>query len=132
MNRRNILKFVGLSALAGAVSEPLVSENASLADAASAPDRVAFNQVGFMPGGEKIATVQTQPGADASFQIAPDLASEQNSHPVFHGTLSAPVLVSNANTVPPPYVPPIFVVPYNVPLTSIKPALGSWPSAQFA
>ena len=92
MNRRNILKFVGLSALAGAVSDPLVSENASLADAASAPDRVAFNQVGFMPGGEKIATVQTQPGADASFQIAPDLASEQNSHPVFHGTLSAPVL----------------------------------------
>jgi endoglucanase len=94
MDRRNILKYVGLSALAGVISDASIAEDAKVPDRAGLSPSIAaaFNQVGFLPNGEKIATVPALGGAEASFQLVPDLASSQNSHPLFHGTLSAPML----------------------------------------
>src|ERR1700678_1059611 len=106
MNRRDILKFFGYSAAASAISEPLphslIAETPVLADTAGSSTlrRAAFNQVGFLPGGEKVATVPAQDGADGSFQIVPEIgaghpsasASGHGSQPVFHGTIGAPVL----------------------------------------
>jgi len=103
MNRRGILKYAGLSALAGAISDSPISQAVVPQDAApstavpSAPPSAAFNQVGFLPNGEKIATLpapasSVQAGSNASFQIVPDIAADHGTHPVFHGTLSAPML----------------------------------------
>jgi endoglucanase len=94
MDRRNILKYFGYSAVASAISEPLsnslISETGQLAGvAASSAPGAAFNQVGFLPNGEKIATLPARDAADASFQIVPETASGPGSHPVFHGTLGA-------------------------------------------
>ena len=56
MDRRNILKYFGYSAVASAISEPLsnslISETGQLAGvAASSAPGAAFNQVGFLPDG---------------------------------------------------------------------------------
>ena len=104
MNRRDILKYFGYSAAAGAISESdsLIAGTRVLADVAGSPtlQRAAFNQVGFLPGGEKVATVPAQDGADGSFQLVPEIgaghlstsASGHGAQPVFHGTIGAPAL----------------------------------------
>ena len=94
MDRRKILKYVGYSAVASAISEPLsnslISQTGALPGVAgsSLPD-AAFNQAGFLPDGEKIATLPAREAADTSFQIVPETASGPGIHPVFHGTLGA-------------------------------------------
>jgi len=92
MNRRSVLKsvlkYVGLSALGAAISE----KRSRAASGPAALGIAAFNQVGFLPGGEKIATVQAQDAADATFQIY----SEDGKKQVFHGTLTSPVLDSTS------------------------------------
>jgi endoglucanase len=90
MKRRSILKYAGLSAAAVAVSEKLIPEafTQTEMDSSSTPLKAAFNQVGFLPAGEKIATLQIQDAADMSFHIY----SEKSREPVFHGALTAPAL----------------------------------------
>jgi endoglucanase len=90
MDRRKILKYVGYSAVASAISKPLSASLITETNAASssAPD-AAFNQVGFLPDGEKIATLPARDAADTSFQIVPETPSRLMNSSVFHGTLAA-------------------------------------------
>jgi len=98
MNRRAVLKYAGLSAAAVAISEPLLGEAALLSTQApgSPQDNIAFNQVGYLPKQEKVASVLLQDGTDSSFQIVPSVlpggSSGQDTQPVFRGTLTAPML----------------------------------------
>jgi endoglucanase len=101
MNRRNILKFVGFSTIAAAIrdraaSAPMnlrvpLSEGDSLA-ATSSSIASAFNQVGYLPSGEKVATVSASDTADHSFQIVPASTSMQEPRPVLQGKLTVPTL----------------------------------------
>ena len=101
MNRRKVLRYAGLSALAGAL--PLTDEASPLTEPANTlpPGRAAFNQAGYLPIGEKIASLLAQDTSDSSFQIVADIATGIASgaadtatpgQPVFRGTLSAPAL----------------------------------------
>jgi endoglucanase len=105
MDRRSVLKYAGLSALAGAISDPLTSAAAAVLQTVNtlAPGTVVFNQAGFLPGGEKVASVLQQEPADASFQVVADVVSGSPDasanpdgpapgHVIFRGTLSAPML----------------------------------------
>jgi endoglucanase len=91
MDRRKILKYVGYSAVASAISEPLSNSLIAEINAAgsSALNGAAFNQIGYLPDSEKIATLPARDTADTSFQIVPETASGPGIHPVFHGTIAA-------------------------------------------
>ena len=79
MNRRSVLKYASLSAFAAAISD--ISARDGLADAAVLSpqepmsqnhrpyDAFAFNQIGFLPNGDKVATVHLRDESDKSFQI---------------------------------------------------------------
>lgn len=98
MNRRVALKYVGFSALAGAISESLTLTAAQSASQAAAGGSsasnnaafspAAFNQIGFLPDADKIATLLARDNADASFQIVPEIPTQ----PWFRGALAAPAL----------------------------------------
>ena len=99
MNRRNILKYVGLSALAGAIAESLTPEASALIESTVTltPGSAALNQTGYLPKGEKVASVLAQDGADSSFQIVADVASGSAEgltpgQSIFRGTLATPIL----------------------------------------
>ncbi len=57
-----------------------------LGAAACSQCKVAFNQSGYLPDSEKVASVQVEDAADRSFHID----SEQAGRAVFHGQLTAP------------------------------------------
>ena len=95
MNRRAVLKYAGLSAATAAIPEPMISFTAAQSGApANAESGVtAFNQVGYLPGKEKISSVST-PGTRAlSFQVirnpvpgAPPDAGQQPPAPIVRTT----------------------------------------------
>jgi endoglucanase len=103
MNRRSVLRFAGIAAVAASIAE--ISDRSAFSGAitSSAPDDesqpidpFAFNQVGFLPHAEKVATVKLREAADLSFQILTEAgaggSSEQAAQPVFRGKLAAPIL----------------------------------------
>jgi hypothetical protein len=90
MNRRHILKYLGLGAASAAFSnEDTRAYNAGFFEQGNPGfSGAAFNQVGYLPAGEKIATVKAQDGRDgenASFQVVPEGAAD--AQPVFRGEL---------------------------------------------
>ena len=98
MNRRAVLKYAGLSVATAAISEPMVSFASAQSATGGNPVQsvTAFNQVGYLPAREKIASVSALDPAISTFEIlrnpVPGASSEQDSGPIFHGTLRAPVL----------------------------------------
>jgi endoglucanase len=81
MDRRAVLRYISL--FSGAVT---LSGRGQVPGApAPGQSSVCFNQVGYRPNGEKIASVQVEDAADRSFQII----SEANGTPVFSGRLLA-------------------------------------------
>jgi endoglucanase len=98
MNRRAVLKYAGLSAATAAIPEPMISFTAAQSGAPANTESgvTAFNQVGYLPGKEKISSVST-PGTGAlSFQVirnpVPGAPPDAGQQPVFHGNLTAAVL----------------------------------------
>jgi endoglucanase len=82
-----VLKYLGLSGAAAAVrARKAMAEDVSTE--VSMQPRIALNQVGYLPGAVKIATVIPRDAANAEFKLYP--AAEPR--PVLRGTLSAPVL----------------------------------------
>ncbi len=107
MNRRAVLKYAGLSAVVATIAE--VSEKGALALPAGfsaqgdgAPVLFALNQAGYLPAAEaeKVATLPVLDGGENLFLIVTDSMSAsmpvgtlaEAGSPVFHGTLSAPIL----------------------------------------
>jgi endoglucanase len=84
MRRRSALKIASFSAIATAISSKLALAGTS---ASSAQVDMAFNQVGYLVNGEKIATAAAPDPANASFQIY----SEGSKETVFHGSLGGTV-----------------------------------------
>ena len=84
MNRRELLEFAGLSAVAFAVGEPLWAQAKNGLQAGGA----AFNQVGYLPGHQKAASVLVRDTADMAFTVQ----SARTGKAVFQGTLSAPMM----------------------------------------
>ena len=84
MNRRELLEFAGLSAAAFAVGEPVWAQ----AKSGLQPGGAAFNQVGYLPGGQKLASVLARDTADQAFSIQ----SARTGKMVLQGTLGAPML----------------------------------------
>ena len=56
--------------------------------AVTSPGDAVFNQSGYLPDGEKIASVRAENGPDRSFQIY----SEQTGDSVFQGQMTAPAM----------------------------------------
>src|SRR6202453_4000149 len=83
MDRRAVFKYMGL--LAGSAALPW--ENRMLS-AVTSPGDAVFNQSGYLPDGEKIASVRAENGPDRSFQIY----SEQTGDSVFQGQMTAPAM----------------------------------------
>jgi endoglucanase len=83
MDRRAVFKYMGL--LAGSAALPW--ENRMLS-AVTSPGNAVFNQSGYLPDGEKIASVRAENGPDRSFQIY----SEQTGGSVFQGQMTAPAM----------------------------------------
>jgi endoglucanase len=77
MQRRSVLKFLGVSGL-GLVAGGSQGEVGGLA----VQPLAALNQVGYLPRGEKVATVAGDAGGE--FQVL----AETGGHAVFHGSLS--------------------------------------------
>lgn len=96
MKRRAILKLAGLSAASAAIAKPMISLATAQSDNTdnSKHGVLAFNQVGYLPLGEKIATVSALVPANPSFQVIrnPMPGSEQKNEPVLRGTLTPPFL----------------------------------------
>ena len=101
MNRRAVLKYAGFSAVAAAIAE--VSEQGAFAHPAllsaqdvPSPLRFAFNQVGYLPRADKVASLSVQDHGDQSFQIVPEgtpaAVPGQSGSAVFRGALSSPIL----------------------------------------
>ena len=108
------MKFAGLSAFVSAIINLSEADGQAEAEAVSPQvqmsqetrplDRrpieiIAFNQIGFLPRGNKIATVHLQDERDTSFQVvrADFFGSAQHStgkieQSAFHGSLTAPTL----------------------------------------
>jgi endoglucanase len=84
MKRRDLLKTLGLTAAGAAFpgTGPRL-----WAETATAPPGAVFNQVGFLPRAEKVATVPAPTESGASFQ----LFAEHSSKPVWSGPLGAPL-----------------------------------------
>jgi endoglucanase len=85
MKRRDVLKSLGLTAVSATLP---VFDPRLWAQGPSAPPSAVFNQVGFLPHAEKIATIPARDGSDTMFQIL----SEHSNSPLFHGALGAPAL----------------------------------------
>src|ERR1700761_3740381 len=81
MLRRSLLKFLGLTGLAAFADAKRLEADGS------GPPGAVFNQVGYLPGARKIATVPAPHAAGTSFQIL----SEFGKTPVFTGTLGTAV-----------------------------------------
>ena len=84
MNRRELLEFAGLSAVALAVSEEVWAQ----AKSGLQPGGAAFNQVGYLTRGQKLASVLVRDPADLAFSVQ----SVRTGKTVFQGTLGAPML----------------------------------------
>jgi endoglucanase len=80
MNRRNVLKFLGFSAAAAGIQESTHIAEAS--SDAPAPG-FAFNQVGYLPRAEKIASLGIKESFGSNFQVI----AAQSRQPVFEGKL---------------------------------------------
>jgi endoglucanase len=82
MRRRDLLKYVGVTAIAAAMPEieACLGRRQTLQSA-------VFNQVGFLAHGQKRATVPARDNSDNSFQIL----SDQQQHPVWNGSLGTPI-----------------------------------------
>jgi endoglucanase len=83
MDRRAVCKYMSLLAAAAA----LPGENRMLS-AETGPGSAVFNQSGYLPDNEKIASVRMDGGPDRSFQIL----SEQTGSSVFQGQMTAPMM----------------------------------------
>src|ERR1700679_2583404 len=83
MDRRVVFKYMGLLTASAA----LPWENRMLG-AISSPGNAVFNQSGYLPDSEKIASVRAENGPDRSFQIY----SEQTGDSVFQGQMTAPAM----------------------------------------
>jgi endoglucanase len=92
MNRRSLLKFAGLSAIA-TISDIAGAEDSAYADEAGS---VACNQVGYLPIAEKIATVAIQADSDTGFEIRSLTSPDKSGRPVLRGMLSAPMQDSSS------------------------------------
>jgi endoglucanase len=79
MNRRTVLRYIGLSGAAVALTA-----RDQLARAAT-QDSVVLNQCGYLPESEKIASVRVEESVDRSFLIS----SEQTGRSLFTGQLTA-------------------------------------------
>ncbi len=85
MKRRDALKTLGLTA----ISATLARNDIYLwAEGLAAQPGAVFNQAGFLPQAEKIATIPARDDSDAAFQII----SERGNRPMWHGTLGVPML----------------------------------------
>jgi endoglucanase len=91
MLRRSVLQFLGLSGVAAMVESTRLRADTLVDDARvndaslASPGAVFFNQVGYLPGARKVATVPAA-AAGAEFQLLSDAGAV-----VFHGALSSPV-----------------------------------------
>jgi endoglucanase len=84
MKRRELLEFAGLSAVALAVGEQVWAQSKGGLPTGGA----AFNQVGYLPGGQKLASVLVRDAADLAFSVQ----SVRTEKAVLQGTLGAPML----------------------------------------
>lgn len=84
MNRRELLEFAGLSAVALAVGEPVRAQSKSGQQAGGA----VFNQVGYLPAGQKVASVMVRGAGDLGFSVQ----AARTGKTIFQGTLGAPTL----------------------------------------
>lgn len=84
MKRRALLEIAGLSAVAAAVGEPLWPQ----AKSGLAAGGSALNQVGYLPGASKVASVLVGNGGDTAFSIQ----AVRTGKTVFQGKLSEPLL----------------------------------------
>ena len=80
MERRAVLRYMSIWGAAAALSAP----DTLLGADASGGGNVLFNQCGYLPQSEKIASVQGYDAADRSFHIF----AEQTGDPVFQGRLT--------------------------------------------
>jgi endoglucanase len=85
MDRRAVLQYMSLCGAAAAFSG---AADRLLGAAASGGGNVVFNQSGYLPDSEKIASVRADGGPDRSFQIY----SEQTGGSVFQGQMTAPTI----------------------------------------
>src|SRR5580658_1704092 len=83
MDRRAVFKYMGLLTASAA----LPWEN-RLLGAVSGPGNAVFNQSGYLPDSEKIASVRVEGGSDRSFEIY----SEHTGGSVFQGQMTTPLM----------------------------------------
>jgi endoglucanase len=84
MDRRAVVKYMSLGGAAAALSGP----DRLLGAVASTLGKAVFNQSGYLPDREKIASVGVEGGADRSFEIY----SEETGGSVFQGQMTAPMM----------------------------------------
>ena len=87
MLRRSLLKIFGLKFLGLTGLAAFADAKRLEADGLSGPPGAVFNQVGYLPGARKVATVPAPHAAGTGFQILPEFGKT----PVFTGTLGTPV-----------------------------------------
>jgi endoglucanase len=83
MDRRAVFKYIGLLTASAA----LPWENRMLG-AVNSPGDAVFNQSGYLPDSEKIASIRVEGGADRSF----DIYSEPTGASVFQGQMTNPAM----------------------------------------
>ena len=83
MDRRAVFKYMGLLTASAA----LPWENRMLG-AVSSPGNAVFNQSGYLPDSEKIASVRLEGATDRSF----DIYSEHTGGSVFQGQMTTPAM----------------------------------------